>query len=109
MKVMKSEYALGLIADDDYVTGGLAVTTSSQQFTLPEVDGWYIITSTCGVFMEGGTLPTVVAGAGGFSMLCPANGVVGPIRLRGAKVAYICAAGDSGFMSFIHLVPTSML
>ena len=109
MKVKKSELESGLIVDDDYVTGGLAVTTSSVQFTLPEANGWYIITSTCGVYLEGGLVPVVVAGAGGFAMLCPANGVIGPVRLKGPKVALICAAGDSGFMSFIHLLPEEML
>lgn len=92
----------GAVLDDDLVTGTIDLAATSAQYTLPkQYDPYIICAHTKRAFVLCGADPTSATTAGSYAFSIPANGCIGPIRLKGPKCAHI-AATAAGQIEFLH-------
>jgi hypothetical protein len=93
-------------ADVDNITLCAAYTGSSQQITLPKSGAYYYLQSAGNSsWMLCGTNPTATASANGHSMYLAEGTTSPPIRLNGAKCAFI-APSATGQVCLVYLDPT---
>ena len=104
MNVTQKEWEHGMYLDDVTIACSVATTSSSAQYTLPAAGDYYILAAVgATAYLEGGSNPTVTATAGGFAIVVPEGQVIGPVRLKGPKIAHI-TTGVTGKLVFMHLV-----
>ena len=103
--VTREQVSTAVAIDDDLVTGTIALTASSVQYTLPQRGDPYMICANGNTaFVECGTNPTVATGAGNYTFFVPEGGCIGPVVLRSMKCAQI-ASSAAGQIVNIHFDP----
>ncbi len=96
------QYRQGVLIDDDLVTGSVALSGTSAQYTLPKIRDPYLICAIGNAaYVECGSAPVVTTSAGGYTFVIPEGTCLGPFRLKGPKCAHI-AASATGQIIFIH-------
>ena len=100
--ITKRDMGDPVLLDDDLVTGSIALSNSSAQYTLPFVQDAYVVCSYGNdAYVECGTNPTVTTSAGGYTFRVPSGACLGPMVLAGPKCAHI-ASTATGHVVFMH-------
>lgn len=104
--VLAGNYPVFPRASDQSITNCVALSETSAQYTLPRMGDYYYVESLGNTaFLLSGANPTATAAINGHFAFVADGAILGPIRLSGAKVAYIgdVGAGTIGQVCFIWL------